>query len=64
MGIRGDGCRGVGGSVIPTIPPHLCIPFSYIYMMMTRGCNPLFVTVKMRSCQENKILTDSSTEGV
>ena len=54
----------VGGSAIPTIAPHLHISFSYIYMMMTRGCNPLSVTIKMRSCQENKILTDSGTEGV
>jgi hypothetical protein len=53
MGIRGDegdGYRVVGGSVIPaisTIPPHLPIPFCCIY-------------IKMKSCQENKILADSS----
>ena len=52
MGIRGDegdGCRGIDGSVIPTIPLHLPISFSYI-------------CIKMKSCQENKILTDSSTD--
>jgi hypothetical protein len=38
----------VGASVIPIIPPHLPISFFYI-------------NIKMKSCQENKILTDSSS---
>ena len=36
-------------SAISTIPHHLPISFSHIY-------------IKMRSCQENKILIDSSTD--
>jgi hypothetical protein len=52
MGIRGDegdACRVVDISPTSTIPHHLPISFSYIY-------------IKMKSCQENKILTDSSTK--
>jgi len=41
----------VGGSLIPTIPPHLPISFSYIY-------------IKTKSCPENNILTDSSTDSL
>ena len=46
-GDEGDACRGVDGSVISTIPHHLPISFSYIY-------------IKMKSRQENKILNLAS----
>jgi hypothetical protein len=42
-------------------PPSSPYLLSYIHMMMTRGCNPLSVTIKMKSCWENEILADSST---
>ena len=53
MGIRGDegdSCRVLDISAISTIPHHLPISFSCTY-------------IKMQSCQENKILPNSSTKG-
>ena len=62
MGIRGDegdGCRVVDGSVIPTIPLHLPISFSYIYISARKAS-----ARAMKSCHENKLLADSSTKGL
>jgi hypothetical protein len=48
-GDEGDGCRVVDGSVISNISHHLPISLILIY-------------IKMKSCQENKILVDSGHE--
>ena len=56
-GDEGDGCKVVGGSVIPFIPPHL--PISLFLHLHQRARKASARALKSR--QESKILADSST---
>jgi hypothetical protein len=59
MGMRGDegdGCRVVDGLVISNIPPHLPISlFLHLHQRARKAS-----ARAMKSCQENKILADST----